>query len=198
MGLKQLAEEEIDNMHRRSEEAVSDQIRELEGSLAAMQIDLDEARTQAREAEASVQRLTAELEKERKGAIKAQSDEAAELRKQRKALEAERKKTSEVLAKLAEERAQLEKERPVVKEASRVRSESPKKQPAAVEPARPPLRVRKAPSLNTLRQSSTASALQAILDGGKDTPPQARPLGVGLKREKAKTKTNTEEGKKLA
>ena len=134
--------------------------------------------------------MTAQLEKQSKSTDRRQADEASELRKQRKALESERKKSSDALARLAEERLQLEKERLAFQQVKKVPmiAASPKKQSSGWEAA--PLRVRKAGSTNTLRQSSTASALQAILDGAKDTPPQARALAVaqpnvaGQKKEK--------------
>ena len=132
------------------------------------------------------------MEKQAQAASQKQVNEAAELRKQRKALEAERKKTSDALAKLAEERSQLEKERLAFQKVKTASPASPKKRALQVVEEAP--RIRKASSTNTLRQSSTASALQAILDGAKDTPPQARPLAVrqpnlaGQKKDKVEVK----------
>lgn len=154
----------------------------------------DEARTQAHEAQDAVVRLTAELDKKTASAAKSQADEAGELRKQRKALEAEREKSAKASAKLAEERSLLEKERAVTMQAKRG-AISPKEGTTNA-PVQQVPKVRKATSMTALRQSSTASALQAILDGSKDTPPQIRPLTVGQpnvvgqRREKPSVKVN--------
>lgn len=115
------------NAQREAEEtaailAEQENVQELEESLAAMQLDLDEARLQVNELQAVVQDMEEREEKRASNQQAGLDSEKAEIRRQRKELELERKKFTAAAARLSKERDELDKERLALLEEKRKRA----------------------------------------------------------------------------